>query len=75
MSIISDEEREELLAASRSDSLRKDMRSVAARRHNPFVRDGKVDLDAYVRFVCEYNEFINHKPKPFKAMQIKEMKL
>ena len=72
---ISEEERNELLESSRSDALRRNMRTVAEGRHNPFVKDGKVDVGAYVRFVCEYNEFINHEPKPFKPMKIREMKL
>ena len=75
MNKLSEKEKEELLNAARSESLKRDMRTVAAGRHNPFVKDGKVDIDAFVQFVCEYNEFINHEPKPFKPMKIKEMKL
>ena len=75
MTKISEEDKRELLHASRSQSLKRDMRAIAEGRHNPFVKDGKVDIDAYVRFVCEYNEFINHEPKPFKPMRIREMKL
>lgn len=75
MNKLSEEEKKELLAAARSESLGQDMRTIAAGRHNPFVKDGKVDVDAYVQFVCDYNEFINHEPKPFKPMKIKEMKL
>lgn len=51
------------------------MRAIAEGRHNPCVRDGQVDVDAYVKFVCEYNEFINHEPKTFKPMKIGKMKL
>ena len=72
---ISDKEKRELLEAARSETLKKDMQTIAEGRHNPFVKDGVVDVDAYVRFVCDYNEFINHEPKPFKPWKIKEMKL
>jgi len=75
MTGISEEDKRELLHASRSESLKINMRVVAEGRHNPFVKDGEVDIDAYVTFVCEYNEFINHEPKSFKPMKIREMKL
>ena len=75
MTKLSDKEKKELLQAAASKSLKKDMQAIAEGRHNPFFKDGKVDVDAYVRFVCEYNEFINHEPKPFKPWKVKEMKL
>jgi len=58
-----------------SGSLRDDMRHLAENRHNPFLKDGKVDIDRYVDFLNAYNEFINHMPKPFKPMKEKIMKL
>ena len=66
---------EELIKLSKSESLKKDMEAVASNRHNPFIKDGKVDVDAYIEFVSQYNEFINHRPKPFKPMIDKIMKL
>ena len=39
------------------------------------VIDGKIDMDRLLEFLTEYNEFINHKPKPFKPMVDREMKL
>lgn len=75
MKKLTEEAKRELLDAARSDSLKRDMQALKKGCHNPFIKDGKVDIDAYVRFVCEYNEFINHKRKPFKPMLIREMKL
>ena len=42
---------------------------------NPFIKDGVVDMDGYSEFVQQFNEFINHKPKQFRPMIDKEMKL
>lgn len=58
-----------------SSSTMKDMAAIATRRHNPFVRDGKADPDAYIEFVTQFNEFINHRPKPFRKMVDREMRL
>jgi len=78
----SDKAEKELIDVSKSDSLKKesdslkkDMEFVASNRHNPFLRNGTVDVDAYVEFVTEYNEFINHRPKPFVPMAGLVMKL
>ena len=68
-------EKEELLRLAQSSSLKKDMQYLAAHRHNPLIVDGKVDLDRYITFVTEYNEFIKHQPKPFKPIIDKMMKL
>jgi hypothetical protein len=72
---LSDKAEKELVDFSRSDSLRRDMEIVTSNRYNPFVRNGIADADAYVEFVMEYNEFINHRPKPFVPMAEKVMKL
>jgi hypothetical protein len=72
---ISKKAEEELRKYSRSDALRKDMETIASKRHNPFVKEGKVDVDAYIEFVTQYNEFINHTPKPFSRIIDKDMKL
>lgn len=40
---ISEKTAKELLELSKSDALRKDMQTVSAQRHNPFLKDGKVD--------------------------------
>lgn len=61
-------EQEEFLRLSQSSSLKADMRYIAAHRHNPLLVDGTVDMDRLIAFLTEYNEFINHQPKPFKPM-------
>ena len=58
-----------------SMSLREDMRRLRENRHNPFLRDGKVDIDAYIEFLNDYNAFINHTPRPFKPIKDGIMKL
>jgi hypothetical protein len=72
---LSIKEQEELRRFSQSSSLQNDMKYIAAHRHNPLIVDGKVDLDRLITFLTEYNEFINHKPKPFKPMIDRIMKL
>jgi hypothetical protein len=71
---LSTKEQEELWRLSQSSLLKADMRYVSAHRHNPLIVDGKVDLDRFITFLTEYNEFINHKPKPFKPMIDRIMK-
>jgi len=72
---LSKNEKEELIALARSASLKKDMQYLSAHRHNPLIVNGKVDPDRYITFVTEYNEFINHQPKPFKPIIEKIMKI
>jgi hypothetical protein len=72
---LSDKAEKELIDSSRSDSLRRDMEIVTSNRYNSFFRNGIVDADAYVEFVTEYNEFINHRLKPFVPMSEKDMRL
>lgn len=70
-----EDEKQERAELSQSVSIRDDMRRLVENRHNPFIKDGKVDLDRYIDFLNGYNEFINHTPKPFKPMQDRIMKL
>jgi len=72
---LSDKSQEELLKQSQSVSFKNDMDTVAGRKHNPFIKNGRVDTEAYIEFVTQYNEFINHQPKPFRRMIDIEMKL
>ncbi|MBJ6750398.1 hypothetical protein [Geomonas anaerohicana] len=71
---LSEKEREELRALSKSDALRRDMAHVAATRHNPLVVDGVIDPDRVVEFLTQYNEFLNHPfkvPRPFIETNMK----
>jgi hypothetical protein len=65
----------ELREAVRSESLRNDMKAVADSRHNPFMKNDSVDIDAYILFVSEFNAFINHEPKRFEPMLDNDMRL
>lgn len=75
MALLSEHEKKEMLRLAGSPSLREDMEYLTAHRHNPVVIDGKVDMDRLIEFLTEYNEFINHKPKPFVPMIARDMKL
>ncbi len=65
----------ELIELANSDAFRNDMETVRRNRHNPFVKNGVVDVDAYLEFIAEYNEFIGHELKPFKPIIDKDMRL
>jgi hypothetical protein len=66
---------EEMRSLSRSEALKNDLAAVAATRHNPFMKAGVADADAYIAFVTAFNEFINHEPKPFVPMIERDMRL
>ena len=75
MAMLSEKEREEMLRLAASSSLRDDMAYLVSHRHNPVLVNGVVDMDRLLDFLNEFNEFINHEPKPFVPMIEKEMKL
>jgi hypothetical protein len=66
---------QELREAATSQSFRNDMKTVVESRHNPFIKNGSADTDAYLVFVSEFNAFINHKPKRFEPMLDSDMRL
>lgn len=73
--IISEKSAKELIELAKSKEFKKDMELMKKRWQNPFVRDGEIDIDAYIEFVSQFNEFINHELKPFKPMIDKDMRL
>jgi hypothetical protein len=75
MAKISEQEKRELLRLAGSLSLREDMEYLSSHRHNPVLVNGMVDMDRLIEFLTQFNEFINHEPKPFMPMIDKEMKL
>jgi len=75
MALISELEKKEMLRLAGTSSLREDAEYLTVHRHNPVLIDGKVDMDRLLEFLTEFNEFINHKPKPFKPMLDRDMKL
>lgn len=72
---LSEKAENELIELTRSDCFKKDMETLRLRWNTPFMKDGRVDVDAYIEFVGQFNAFISHKPKPFKPMVEKVMKL
>ena len=54
-------------------TITEDIKAMESRRRNPFMKKGKADVDAYILFVCGFNEFINHDPKPFSQMIDRDM--
>lgn len=73
--MFSEEEKAELLMAAQSETLRRDMRIIAQNRHNPFMLNGKIDLDRVVTFLTEFNDFLGHPIKPFRKIIDKKMLL
>lgn len=73
--MLSEKEKKELLETIGLQSLRNDMRNLSATRQNTLLNNGKVDLDGFIEFLNGYNEFINHRPRPFKPMIDRVMKL
>lgn len=73
--MLSQTAQEEIRELTRSEAFRNDMAAIAGSRHNPFVREGLVEVDAYIQFVTAFNEFINHEPKPFAPMIDRDMRL
>jgi hypothetical protein len=66
---------QELREAATSQSFRNDMKTLVDSRHDPFIKNGNADVDAYLVFVSEFNSFINHMPKRFDRILDKDMRL
>lgn len=75
MPVISEQERRDMLRLVESSSVRKDMEYLSEHRHNPVLINGAFDMDRLIEFLSQFNEFINHQPKPFLPMIEKDMKL
>ncbi len=69
------EEKKEIKTLAKSKKLKEDFRKISNNRYNPFVINGKVDIDKFLNFLNEYNQFINHTPKPFKKILTRYNKL
>jgi len=72
---MSDCAEKELAELGSSEKLKKDMEMLRSQWQTPFIKSSEVDIDAYIDFVQQFNEFINHEPRPFKPMIEKDMKL
>lgn len=72
---LSQKAEKELIELAKSESFKNDMEMLRLCWQTPFIKDGIVDVDDYIEFVQQFNEFINHEPKPFKPIIDKVMKL
>jgi len=75
MGKLSDKEKEELQRVAASALFRKDMQYLSTNRFNPLTEGQTINMDKLLVFLTEYNEFINHKSKPFKPIIDRIMKL
>ena len=75
MTDVSEAAAAEIREAAASSVLRSDLEKIARSRHNPFMKAGVVDVDVYIDFVSQFNEFINHEPKRFVRMIDKDIRL
>ena len=73
--MLTEEEKRELKDLAKSFKLKHDLRQVSKNRHNPFIVNGKLDLDCFLTFLNEYNYFINHTPKPFRKIIDRDIRL
>ncbi len=73
--MLSEEEKKELLEMARSARIREDFRIMTQTRRNPFLVNGVVDLNKFIDFLSEYNEFIGHINRPFRKIIDKKMLL
>lgn len=75
MVLLSEEMKRELLQSAASESLGQDLRHLRVNRHNPLIRDGRVEINRVLEFLSSFNEMTNHQPKPFKKINDRNMKL
>ena len=72
---LSQKAEKELIEFARSEDFKRDTEMLCLRNKSPFIKDGRVDVDAYIEFVTQFNEFINHESKPFKPIIDRDMRL
>lgn len=63
----------EISELDQSESLRKDMNLIKSHKNNLYHEDEQKSIELFLEFVTQYNEFINHEPKPFKRIIDKDM--
>lgn len=72
---LSERAEKELIELGESEEFKKDMEMLSLQWRSPFIKNGVVDIDAYIEFVAGFNEFINHEPKPFRPIIDRDMRL
>lgn len=73
--MLSLEDKRELLEMAHSAQIRDDYRKMEQHRHNPFLVNGAVDVDRFIDFLNEYNDFFGHKKRQFVKIIDKDMRL
>lgn len=73
--MLSEEEKRELKELSVSPGLKEDTARLLKTRYNPFIVNGKVDIDTLLTFLTEYNLFISHTPRAFHKIIDNDMRL
>lgn len=73
--MLSREDKRELLEMAHSAQIREDCRKIEQHRHNPFLVNGAVDIDRFIDFLNEYNDFFGHKKRQFSKIIDKDMRL
>ncbi|MCG2724967.1 MAG: hypothetical protein L6420_01705 [Elusimicrobia bacterium] len=58
-----------------TSSINSDMEKLANTRKNPFLKNGKYNPDAWLKFASQMNEFMGHIRKPFKPIKGEHFKL
>ncbi len=72
---LNEKEKKELILFARSTSLREDLRQVTSLRAEWLQNQNLENIETWLTFLKGYNEFINHKPKPFRPISEKIMKI
>lgn len=73
--MLNNEEKKELRQLADSVSLRQDFRKISKSHHNPFVVNGRMNIDNFLVFLTQFNQFINHKMRPFHKVIDRDMRL
>lgn len=73
--MLNNQEKRELKRLAGSSALRNDMEYLKRSAHNPFVVNGAVDIDKFLIFLTEFNQFINHSLRPFHKIIDTDMRM
>ena len=73
--MLNNEEKQELKRLADSSKFRNDMEHLSEKPHNPFVLNDAVDIDKFMIFLTEFNQFINHNLRPFHKIIDTDMRL
>ncbi|MBU1125444.1 MAG: hypothetical protein KKC84_05430 [Candidatus Omnitrophica bacterium] len=72
---LSNEEKKELKEAASCARLRRNSRAILSHRYNPFLVDGKIDIDRIISFLDDCNAFLGHPVRAFRRIKTGANKL